>query len=74
MLYRYAIYLEKALPAGGDLGFTDSNAIGYYAAAAVSSLRQAGIIGGYPDGSFQPLGYGSRAEAVKMIYLLDNYR
>lgn len=74
MLYRYAIYLGKALPAGGYLGFTDSNAIGYYAAAAVSSLHQAGIIGGYPGGSFQPLGYGSRAEAVKMIYLLDNYR
>lgn len=42
-----------------DSGSTYGNAITY--------LKQANIIGGYPDGSFQPNKTVSRAEAMKMI-------
>jgi hypothetical protein len=47
--------------------FTDSAKISDWAKEAVASAAEAGIINGYPDGSFQPQGKATRAEAVTVI-------
>ena len=48
--------------------FTDEADISDYALKPVKILRQMGIISGYEDGSFRPLGTITRAEAAKMLY------
>ena len=49
---------------GGDL-FTDIG--GHWAADHINRASRAGWIGGYPDGSFHPDAYITRAEAVTLI-------
>lgn len=44
-----------------------SDQIPSWAAEAVNSLREEGIIGGYPDGTFRPSNNISRAEIVSML-------
>ncbi|MCI6720268.1 MAG: S-layer homology domain-containing protein [Clostridiales bacterium] len=34
---------------------------------AVAALREAGVVGGYPDGSFRPQRAATRAEACVML-------
>ena len=51
----------------GKTDFTDSDKISSYAKEAVKNLSSNGIINGYEDNSFRPLGYISRAEAAVMI-------
>lgn len=46
--------------------FTDQASISPYAAAAVKKCQQAGILNGYPNGSFCPRGHANRAEAAMM--------
>lgn len=72
MLYRYGLYLGLELPAAGSLAFSDQSAIGAYAWTAVSAMQQAGIVTGYPDGSFQPQGETSRAEAAVLLIRMDH--
>ncbi|MDO4581274.1 MAG: S-layer homology domain-containing protein [Bacillota bacterium] len=72
MLYRYARHMGIALPADGAASFSDAAAIAGYAEEAVNAMYQAKIIGGYPDGSFAPKSSATRAEAAKMVYLLDS--
>ena len=48
--------------------FTDNEQIAEYAAENVQRLYCAGVINGYEDGSFAPLGQLTRAEAAKMIF------
>lgn len=48
--------------------FTDETEISDYALEAVKQLKEMGIISGYEDGSFRPLGTITRAEAAKMLY------
>ncbi|CAG7645011.1 cadherin-like beta sandwich domain-containing protein [Paenibacillus allorhizosphaerae] len=50
-----------ALP--GDYGDTS----GHWASEAIKQASQAGILQGYPDGSFQPDNKLNRAEAVKVL-------
>ena len=50
--------------------FTDSDDIADYAEEAINILKQAGVIGGYDDGSFRPLNAVTRAEAAKIIAVL----
>jgi hypothetical protein len=47
--------------------FHDGNFIGNYARSAVSSLVEKGVISGYPDGSFRPRGFLTRAQAITML-------
>ncbi len=73
MITRYA---EKAadytlLAANKVTKFTDSKDIGAYASDAVTAMQQAGIISGNSDGSFTPAANASRAQAAKMIALLQ---
>ena len=55
------------LDGGGSLNFSDAGAIGSWARPSVSGLVAAGIMTGYPDGTFRPQKVISRAEAVVMI-------
>ncbi len=51
----------------GAAAFTDEADIAGYAVESVKAMRQAGIISGMPDGSFQPQGETTRAMAAKVI-------
>jgi hypothetical protein len=55
------------LDGAGDPSFSDADEIGGWAKASVSGLVAAGIMAGYPDGSFRPQEVITRAEAVVMI-------
>lgn len=57
----------RALPAGENR-FADANDIADYAAESAAALSALGVISGNPDGTFNPLGMCTRAEAAKMIY------
>lgn len=50
--------------------FADDNEIADYANVSVYTMKRAGIINGYEDGSFEPNAYATRAEAAKIIYAL----
>ncbi|MBO5364016.1 MAG: S-layer homology domain-containing protein, partial [Clostridia bacterium] len=71
-----AVILYRAL---GDqnskvvLNFSDKENIASYAEDAISELVGLGILNGYEDGSFQPRGTATRAEAAKMIYGIYQY-
>ena len=47
--------------------------VGDYAKSYVLALSSTGIIEGYPDGGFMPLGNTTRAEAVVIIQRLIDY-
>ena len=53
---------------GVKLKFTDNDSIAPYALDAVSEFVGLGIINGYEDGSFNPRGTATRAEAAKVIW------
>jgi len=48
--------------------FVDDARIADYAQVSVYTMKRAGIINGYEDGSFGPNAYATRAEAAKIIY------
>lgn len=53
--------------------FTDANLISDYAADSINTLAALGIISGQPDGSFEPQGALTRAQAARIIALVrDN--
>ena len=55
-----------------DSKFVDNASIAPYASVSVYTMKRAGIINGYEDGSFGPNAYATRAEAAKIIYGLCN--
>ncbi len=59
--------LSGIISAGENKSFIDSNQIETWAKKQVLAMAQAGIISGYPDGSFRPGGNITRAEAVSII-------
>ena len=64
-----ACMLDKLLKLGGATtsGFSDAGDIASWAKPSVSDLVAAGIMAGYPDGTFRPREVITRAEAVVMI-------
>ena len=60
----------KALRGIDPTTLTDAKDIQYW--EAVASLARLGIVSGRPDGSFDPAGNVTRAEAAKMIAVLMN--
>lgn len=50
--------------------FTDASSIPSWARASIATAMNAGILTGYPDGTFQPDRAVTRAEAVAAIYRL----
>ena len=54
--------------------FTDNDEITEEYEGSIYAVSQAGIIGGYPDGSFGPSKQATRAEACVMLTNLMNYQ
>lgn len=67
MLYRMLRDASVNGPADA-YAFTDADEIADYAAEAVYTLKNMGIINGDPDGSFRPNGQTTRAEAAVLLY------
>lgn len=69
-----ALMLYRMIRAAGldtstdEYDFTDKDQIADYARDAVFALKNMGIINGYDDGSFQPEGNTTRAEAAVLLY------
>ena len=66
-----ATYHFRALGSQGegiDLYFTDKDSIASYAYDAISEFCGLGILNGYEDGTFNPRGTATRAEAAKVIW------
>lgn len=69
ILVRHAAVSGITLPSKYSvMTFTDSNMINDWARNNVEICQRAGIINGYPDGSFKPQGEITRSEIAKMIY------
>ena len=54
-------------PVSAQLRFSDSAAVSSWAADAVAQLQRAGVISGYPDGSFRPKAAVTREETAKIL-------
>ena len=68
MISRYAEKQRIELPENEAVKeFTDAAEISGYAAEAVQQMQKAGIISGYPDGSFGSKKSATRAETAKMV-------
>lgn len=67
MLYRA---MDNKESYDGILSFEDSSEIAEYAKDAVGSFVNKGIISGYPDNTFAPNGFITRAEAASIVYKL----
>lgn len=65
-----SLLLALTLTVSVAFAFTDDNAIGIDYVDDVNMLVQLGVIDGYPDGSFGPQNYITRAEFAKMAYTL----
>lgn len=69
--FGYASWDEvPALPAADPTAFTDAKDIAHW--DAVASLARLGVVKGRDDGSFDPAGHVTRAEAAKLIAVLMN--
>ncbi|MEK4045632.1 S-layer homology domain-containing protein [Paenibacillus sp. FSL H8-0048] len=60
-----ANYLKLAVPADGASSFNDIT--GHWAQGVIAANVSAGLLKGYPDGSFKPNAYLTRAEAVVIV-------
>ncbi|MGI5998872.1 MAG: S-layer homology domain-containing protein, partial [Lutispora sp.] len=68
MIYNAANIMKIELGAEVEYKeFTDASKISAWAKDAVKAVQQSGIINGKPDGSFDPQGQATRAEAAKII-------
>ena len=66
-----ALMLARALKLSGTgaAAFTDQAAIAAWAAGGVQAAVAAGLMNGFPDGSFRPLEPTTRAQAAKVLAL-----
>lgn len=68
ILLRSVQKLGLTLPEGHSAPvFADAAQVSGYASDAVAAIARAGLIGGYPDGTFRPKGNATRAEAAKLL-------
>ena len=51
-------------------GYKDAADIYHYAKNAVGWATEKGVVAGYPDGTFQPKGNATRAEAAKVLVII----
>ena len=70
LLVRFAGWKALTLPEGGELTYADAASIQDYAKEAVAVATAAGILAGYPDGTFLPQKSITRAEAAKILSTL----
>ncbi|MDA8066249.1 MAG: S-layer homology domain-containing protein [Thermaerobacter sp.] len=66
-----AVMLARLLPPpgapGGATNFADASRIASWAQGSVAATAATGLLAGFPDGSFRPLGTATRAEAAEVI-------
>ncbi len=69
-----AVLLARALKLTktATLHFTDDSMIDAWATTGVEETVASGYINGFPDGSFQPLGTSTRAQAAKVLAMVLN--
>ncbi len=67
MLYNFTRLKGLEVTGEGKTNFVDDASISNWARSAVSAMAKEGIIGGRDDGSFDPGGIATRAEAAVMI-------
>ena len=73
LMYRYlTAYLGKSVSSGGS-AFSDDTDISPYARDAVYAMRTIGVVNGYPDNTFHPRNYATRAEVAVMFESLYKY-
>ena len=73
LLYRYLTScLGRELPTSAS-AFADDSSISDYARDAVYAMRAIGVVSGYDDGTFRPLGNATRAEVATMFESLYQY-
>lgn len=71
LMCRYAEYLTYSLPQTvAPAAFTDQADISEYALASVEAAQQAGLVDGYPNGSFLPQATATRSEVAAIILRL----
>ena len=63
--------IDKIVEYSAD--FKDNDNISEYASAAVTYMRQKGILSGYEDNTFRPLSYITRAESAIIIRKVMDY-
>lgn len=72
MLYNYAKYKGYDLTAAGDLStFPDANSIADWAEAAMRWANGNGLINGHDDGTLEPGGTATRAQAASVLMKFD---
>lgn len=72
MLARSVKVAELEDTTGADTMFTDWNLVSDYAKVSTWAMVKAGLIVGNGDGTVNPLGYTTRAEAAVLLYRLQN--
>lgn len=69
MINNFATYIELTLPqVNQGTSFTDSAQISSWAQDSVSRIVGAGIMGGHPEGNYEPQGKATRAQAATVVY------
>ena len=72
MLYNYAKYKDYDLPAEGDLStFPDGNKVQEWAVPAMSWANGNQLINGHDDGTLEPGGTATRAQAASILTRFD---
>ena len=71
LIYRALQMDGTVIPEGETEAYRDQDKIAEYAGAAVNALKQLGIMEGYPDGTFCPEQHCTRAEAAKVLYMVQ---
>lgn len=71
MLWRLAGWPDAA---GNADGFSDAGAINEWAKGGVDWAVGAGVLTGYPDGSFQPQGTANRSQTAQVLMKYDQWR
>ena len=72
MMYNYASYKEYDLTREGDLSqFEDASAISGWAEIAMSWANGSGLINGHDDGTIDPQGTTTRAQAASILMNFD---
>ena len=65
--YRAMVYLNAPIPQFGGGLFPDDTFISDYAKDGVYVLKELDIVGGRPDGNFDPLAFATREETAKIV-------
>lgn len=66
-LYRFTLYRGQEAPTGQGLDFPDSAKVSFWAEEALSWAVGGGIVSGRTDGTLDPRGLATRAEAASML-------